>query len=64
MYKNLRAELARTGKAYSDIAILIQTTNKTVSNKMCGKTEWTVKEMFLIKNSLFPSLTLEYLFSL
>lgn len=64
MFCNLKAELARKGLTGIDIAETIDATQKTVSNKMVGKSEFTRSEMFKIKNRFFKDMTLEYLFSL
>lgn len=63
MYSNLRAELARQGFTYKDVAGTIETSEKTVVNKMTGIRDWNRKEMFLIRDKLFPKCTLEYLFT-
>ena len=64
MFFNLKAELARKGLSGTDIATTIGATQKTVSNKMLGKSEFTREEMFKIKNQFFADMTLEYLFAI
>lgn len=61
MFRNLRAEMARHGLDANDVAELIDTSEKTVDNKLNGKTEWIRREMMKIKNR-FPGCTLDYLF--
>lgn len=62
MFINLKAEMARTGQTNKSLSTILNTTDKTVSNKITGKTDWTRKEMFMIKKEFFPKLSLEYLF--
>ncbi len=64
MFKNLKAELARKGlSANNEIAKILGCTDRSASNKLNGKTALTVREAEAIKNSLFPHLTLDYLFA-
>ena len=62
MFMNLKAEMARKEILLKDIAIKLNLTPKTLSNKVCGKTEFTCKEMHSIKKFFFPNYTLDYLF--
>lgn len=60
--RNLEAEMARNGIIKKDIVELIGKTYKTVQSKFNGKSEWTYEECVMIRDSLFPTLTLDYLF--
>lgn len=60
---NLRAEMARYGISNGDIQKLLCCSGKTVKNKLCGKTEFTVSEALKIRNKYFKGYTLEYLFA-
>ena len=62
MLKNLQAEMARKGLSNKDIAAVIGRDEKTVLNKIRCDTEFTRKEMLLIKRKVFPKHTLDYLF--
>lgn len=62
MLKNLQAEMARKGLSNKDIASIIDRDEKTVLNKIRCTTEFTRKEMLLIKRKAFPKCTLDYLF--
>lgn len=62
MLRNLMAEMARNGLHNKDLASVINKDEKTVSNKILCRTEFTRKEMLLIRKKLFPSCTLDYLF--
>lgn len=61
--KNLLAEMARSGIRVQDIQNLLGCTERTVRNKMDGKTEFSVNEALKIRNALFPGLRVEYLFA-
>lgn len=62
MLRNLIAEMARTDISQKQVAELIDRDEKSVSNKIRCKTEFTRKEMVQIKKELFPDCTLDYLF--
>ncbi|MGI1659605.1 MAG: helix-turn-helix domain-containing protein [Desulfitobacterium sp.] len=62
MFKNLRAEMAREGIKNKDLAFLFGLSNKSISNRLSGETEFTRSEMFKIQEHFFKDLTLEYLF--
>lgn len=63
MFRNLLAEMARFKVSNDDlIKTLDFKSEKTLNNKLAGRTEFTRKEMFLIKQNLFPDYDLEYLF--
>lgn len=62
MFKNLEAELVRNNISKESIAKLIGKSYKTVTQKINGKYPFTIIEGFLIRNAMFPDLTMEYLF--
>lgn len=62
MYKNLRKILEQRKFTNKDLASLLETSEKTVSNKMNGRTDWTLKEIMKISKFLAPEYTLDYLF--
>lgn len=62
MLKNLVAEMAREGLLYKDLAKALGRDERSVSNKISCKTEFTRKEMVQIRNELFPECSLDYLF--
>ena len=62
VYRNLAAEMARRGFHCIDLAKVLNITESSTSKKLCGKTTIAIEEAFTIKNKLFPSLTIEYLF--
>lgn len=61
--RNLIAEMARYGIKCKDIQDVLGCSEKTVRNKINGITEFTYSEAKRVKDKLFPSLALEYLFS-
>lgn len=62
MFNNLNAEMARNKVTNEDIAICLDVSLNTVSNKIGGKTEFTRKDMWKIREKFFPGLTIDYLF--
>lgn len=63
MFKNLKAEMARSGKTNEDLAKVTGIDKASISNKRNGKTEWTRREMYSIKTELFPECSIDYLFA-
>ena len=61
--RNLSAEMARYGVTNADIQKLLSWTDKTVRNKIGGMSEFSISEAFKIRDTFFPSLRVEYLFS-
>lgn len=62
-YPNLRAEMSRVGIKQTDIAKLLGVREATISKKMNGKSAFDINEAFLIKETFFSDLTIDYLFS-
>ena len=62
MLKNLIAEMARVGISQKDLAKLIEKDERSISNKINCRTEFTRKEMVEIKKNYFPNCSLDYLF--
>lgn len=63
MLYNLRAEMARKRITGIEIGKCIGKSKKSVSNKINERSDFTRKEMFLIKSNLFPDVTdMRYLF--
>lgn len=63
MFRNLLAEMARFNVSNDDLMKTLDfKSEKTLNNKLTGRTEFTRKEMFLIKQKHFPDYDLEYLF--
>ena len=62
MFRNLLAEMAMRGITVFDISKLLNVTEKTVKNKLNGKTDFYWSEVVAIKKSLFATIDVEYLF--
>lgn len=63
MFRNLLAEMVRNNVTNDDLMKTIGCkSEKTLNNKLNNRTEFTRKEMFLIKKVHFPDYDLEYLF--
>lgn len=62
MFKNLLAEMVRHDVTDNDIIKTLGISAKSFNNKIANRTEFTRKEMFLIKSVHFPDFDLEYLF--
>ena len=54
MYGNLSSELRRKNIAQKVIADMLGCTEKTINNKMSGKTDFTISEAFMIHKNLLP----------
>lgn len=62
MFPNLKAEMARQNITAKDISKKLNISPKSITNKMLGKTEFTRIEIFIIKTTFFPNLSIDYLF--
>lgn len=60
---NLLAEMARLGVSNADIQSILECSRKTVTNKLNNSTEFTVSEAMKVRDALFPSMKIEYLFA-
>lgn len=63
MYNNLKAELVRIGKNQGYLATILDISEKQISFKFNGVSDFTMSEAIKIKDELFPDQTLDYLFS-
>lgn len=62
MLKNLQKEMKEQHISNRDIARAIGKDERSISNKLSGRTDFTRIEMFTIRDTFFPEMTLEYLF--
>lgn len=60
--RNLKAEMVRYGMNNLDLQKILGCSERTVTNKLSGETEFTISEALKIRNTFFPGLRLEYLF--
>lgn len=64
MLNNLKAEMARYHVSNKNISDCIGKSEKSVSNKINGKSDFTRREILLIKKTFFQEgVNIEYLFS-
>lgn len=65
MFENLKAEMARKSISILDLSKdeELNLSYATLRNKFSGKTEWTKREMWLIKSKYFNDKSIEYLFN-
>lgn len=63
MFSNLRAEMIRHSVAATDLARAIHKTDKSVHNKLKGQGDFTLTEVYAIRDTFFPDMSIEYLFS-
>lgn len=63
MLLNLIGEMKKAKITQSDLTKLLDSNNNTICQKINGKREFKASEMFLIKDTFFPELSLEYLFA-
>ena len=61
--KNLVAEMARYGVRIADIQNLLNCSERTVRNKLNNERDFTIPEALKIRNTFFPSMSIEYLFA-
>jgi predicted transcriptional regulator len=62
IYVNLAAEMARKNIAPNDIKKVLGVSQQSVSNKLTGKSDMSINEAFKIRDTLFPTLLVDYLF--
>lgn len=63
MLKNLQAEMKRNGISNADLQAILSCSPKTVTNKLNAHTPLSIWDAIKIRDTFFPSMDLEYLFS-
>lgn len=63
MLCNLKAEMARRSISILDIAKEIGRTDRSVREKISGRTQFSVPDATAIRDKFFPGFSLEYLFT-
>lgn len=63
MYENLRQAMAVKKVTSKQISELLGIAEKTVSNKLHGKTEWSYAEVVKLKKFVFPEYDTDWLFA-
>lgn len=62
MFPNLCAEMTRHSVETIDVARVTHRTTKTVRDKINGKADFTLPEIYAIRDAFFPGLSIDYLF--
>ena len=62
MYPNLKAEMARRGVTYMQLAAVIGVTLATMSRKANGLSDFTLTEAYAIKDYLGLNMSIDVLF--
>ena len=62
-YPNLKAEMARSNMGIKDLMEVTGKSRPGVSNNLNGRGKFSADEAILIRNSLFPKLSIDYLFA-
>lgn len=62
MYRNLKAELARRSISCADVAKALGVATPTISEKLNKSGRLKLDEAMTIRDTFFPSMSLEYLF--
>lgn len=63
MLCNLKAEMARRSISSIDIAKEIGRTDRSVREKISGRSQFSMPEATAVRNKFFPGFSLEYLFT-
>ena len=63
MYRNLKAELARNDLTLADVAKVLGVKTSTMSMKMNKPNRLKFEEARKIQSTLFPNLSMSYLFA-
>lgn len=62
-YPNLKAEMARANVEIKDLMEATGKSRAGVSNNLNGRGKFSVADSLSIRNKLFPTLTIDYLFA-
>lgn len=62
MFENLRNELDKKHITMTSVAKVIGCSDKSLQNKLRGRTEFTLSEIFKIKSDILPEFDIKYLF--
>ena len=63
MCLNLKAEMMKKNITTSDVARSIHKTDRSVRDKIKGKSDFTWSEANSIRDDFFPGMSIEYLFA-
>ena len=62
-YPNLKAEMARSDIEIKDLMEVTGKSRAGISNNLNGRGKFSVADSLSIRNRLFPTLTIDYLFA-
>lgn len=62
-YPNLKAEMARSNYGIKDLMDVTGKSRAGVSNNLNGRGSFSIDESLAIRDNLFPSMSIDYLFS-
>lgn len=62
MYANLRQALRDKKIAFRAVSAAIGCNEKSLNNKLAGRTDFTVGEAMIIKKDILPEFSFDYLF--
>lgn len=62
-YPNLKAEMARSNVGVKDLMVVTGKSRAAVSNNLNGRGKFSIDESIAIRNSLFPTISIDYLFA-
>ena len=63
MFPNLRAEMVRHNVTASDISKVTHKTDRNIRDKIAGRGDFSLTEIYAIRDTFFPGMKLEYLFA-
>lgn len=63
MFPNLRAEMVRHNVTAVDISKVTHKTDRSIRDKIAGRSDFLLTEVYAIRDAFFPGMELEYLFA-
>ena len=63
MFPNLKAEMARYGFSYAQVAAAVGRNTAWLDSRLRGRATLSISEAIIIHDKFFPSLTYDYLFA-
>jgi hypothetical protein len=63
MYRNLNAEMARNGYTVANVQAILKKCDRTTRSKLNGETPISIQEAIVIRDTMFPQLSIDYLFT-
>lgn len=63
MFPNLRAEMMRHNVTAVDISQVTHKTDRSIRDKIAGRGDFSLTEVYAIRDAFFPGMDLEYLFA-